>query len=209
MIQIAIADDHPVVRAGLADFLRATPDMDLVRQEDNVLSILSYLRRTPPDVLVLDLRLPGGGGFEVLHAIRELKLPTRVLILSFHPESLYGPRCLAAGAHGYVEKDAPPDSLLLAIRAVASGRTFFKPDTVATEAAEGDSVFSRLSEREFEVISLLVSGRRNCEIALQLDISEKTVSTHKTNALAKLAISNMSELYSLWDKAVDVEPLRG
>jgi len=199
MIRLLIADDHAIVRSGLKQIFATAPDLEVVGEAVNGAEVLESLRQQQPDLLLLDINMPGLSGPDLIARIKAhwAKLP--ILVLSMHNEAQVAARVLKAGANGYVTKDSEMDVLLGAIRRVAGGGKFIAPELAEklvfdmTLASEQPS-HSTLSDRELEVFRLLVAGKGVNEIAEQLCISNKTVSTHKTRLMEKLGLSSVAEL---------------
>lgn len=194
-IRVAIADDHPIVREGLQRIVNACADLEVIAEVasgDDVVDTCVDLR---PDVLLLDISMPGPGFLEVLRQLGQTDAGTAVLVLSMHPEETFASRALEAGAAGYLNKQRSVDALADAIRAVASGRTFFDGTVATRPAAEARYASqaapeSRLSPREFQIFLLLGSGMRVTEIASRLDLSPKTISTHRARILEKTRLKS-------------------
>jgi two-component system, NarL family, invasion response regulator UvrY len=199
MIRILIADDHPIVRRGLTDIVGGEADMRVVGEAQNTLELLDVARQQPADVVVLDITMPGPSGLEALRRLKQEQPSLRVLILSMHPERQYAARVIKAGAAGYVTKDTAAEELVTAIRKVMASGHYVSP-AFAERAAIGlikddaQSMPDRLSDREYEVLRLLVSGRLVSEIADELCISIKTASSHKQRAMEKLGIRSVAGL---------------
>jgi two-component system invasion response regulator UvrY len=199
MIRILIADDHTILRDGLKQILRECSDMVVAGEADNGSDTLAKIREQDWDVLVLDMSMPGKSGIELIKQIRQEKPKLPILILSMHKEDQYAVRSLRAGASGYLCKDSASSLLVQAIRKVASGKLFISP-AVAENLVRGlvskQEEFSHtmLSDRELQIFQLLASGKGLTEIADQLFISVKTVSTHKTRIMQKMNLANSSEL---------------
>jgi DNA-binding NarL/FixJ family response regulator len=195
-ITVLIADDHPVVRQGLAVLLDVQDDIELVGAASDGQEAVRLTMQHAPDVLLLDLKLPGMDGIGVLAELRARGAATRVLILT----SAAGPTgpalALQAGAAGFLYKDVDPDALVRAIRSVHDGHTVLAPGAAGLVAARpgGDSRgFGALTGREREVLALLADGRSNREIARVLTVSEKTVKTHVSAILAKLGVADRTQ----------------
>lgn len=196
MTRIAIADDHAVVRKGLRQIIAEDNDLSVVGEAASADELLTLLRSRPADVVILDLGLGLRNGIDVLKHIKSEFPRLSVIILSMHPEDLFAVRALRAGAAGYIEKESAPEALLLAIRRVSAGGTYVSAKIAEGLAADivrgGAEVMphERLSDREFEVFRLLGSGMSITEIARALNLSVKTVSTHRTHILAKTGFHN-------------------
>jgi len=198
-MRILIADDHPIVRRGLRQILIDAQDISVVGEADTEAAVLAQLREQEWDVLVLDLAMPGRGGLDVLKQVRAERPHLPVLILSMHPEEQYAVRALRAGADGYLTKEGAPEKLLEAIRKVASGGKYVSEqlaEQLAVEIARpgGRPPHEALSDRELQVLVLLGAGRTVSEIATQLSLSVKTVSTYRVRILEKTGLKNTAEL---------------
>jgi len=199
-IRIFIADDHPVVRQGLRRIVEADPGLVMAGEAGDTDSLLKALEKTATDLLLLDVSMPGGPFPDTLKALRE-RFPTiKVLVLSVHPEDQWAVRALRAGAAGYLTKDHSPDQLLEAIRRVYRGGKYVSP-TLAEQLASHLDVgggqrapHELLSDREFEVMRRLGSGLTVSQIATELSISTKTVSTYRTRILEKMAVATNADL---------------
>jgi len=202
MIRIAIADDHAIVRKGLRQILAETNDLAVTGEAASADELLTLLRAHPFDVVVLDLSLGSRDGIDLLKQIKSEFPRLRVLILSMHAEDLFAVRALRAGAGGYVQKEGAAEELLVAIRRIAAGRRYVSPamaERIADEMVRGGSEIlphERLSDREFQVLRALGSGRSVKEIADALNLSMKTVSTHRTHILNKTGLRNNADIVS-------------
>ena len=195
--RLLIADDHAIVRGGLRQMLEQQPDLLVVGEAVDGAQVLAALGEAGVDVLLLDMNMPGLSGVELIQRVRRQQPALPVLVLSMHNEPQVAARALKAGASGYVTKDSEPDMLVAAIRKVAGGGRYIVPELAAQlvfDDAVADPPHAQLSERELEVLRLLVSGLGVSEIANQLFISPKTVSTHKTRLMEKLGLSSVSAL---------------
>jgi len=199
MINVFIADDHAIVRQGLKQIVSDAEDMAVIGEAGNGGDALRQLRQCAPDVLILDIAMPGKSGVEVLKQIKQEipKLP--VLILSMYPEEQYAVRLIKAGAAGYLAKESAPELLVSAIRIVAQGKRFISPSVAELLAneLERDSdlpLHHALSDREFQILRLIASGKTVSEIADSLALSVKTVSTYRTRMLDKMKLKNNAEL---------------
>lgn len=199
MIKVFIADDHSIVREGLKQILTDTPDMSLMGEASTGPEALSKIRKNRYDVVVLDLSLPGISGLDVLKQIKSEKPDTQVLILSIYPEEQYAVRVLKAGAAGYMSKETAPDELVEAIRKVSVGRKYVSTALAEKLAFDLDletdnELHEALSDREFQVMCLIASGKRMTDIASELSLSVKTVSTYRTRILEKMKMKTNAEL---------------
>lgn len=201
-IRVVLADDHPIVRAGLRALLEAHPDIAVVGEAGSAEEAVELVRAETPDVAILDISMPGGG-LEALRAIAELELPTRVLILTVHAEERYLLPVLQAGGSGYVRKSSLHTDLIEAIHTVARGEVFVDPEAARmllqgyldrAQAGEVQDPAQLLSEREREVLRLTAAGYTAQEIADQLYLSPKTVETYRHRVMQKLGFSRRSEL---------------
>ena len=199
MIRIVIADDHTIVREGLKQMLSASADFSVVAEACNGQEVITRARELEFDVLLLDMSMPGRSGIELIRQVKSEKPRIRVLVLSMHEEEQYAVRSIRAGASGYLTKETASDQLVSAIRKVAAGGAFITP-AVAEQLAIGampnaeGPLHSSLSDREFQVMSMLVSGKSITDIASELNLSVKTVSTHKTRLMQKMGMSNQADL---------------
>ncbi|MEA2266520.1 MAG: two-component system, NarL family, response regulator NreC [Solirubrobacteraceae bacterium] len=205
-IRVVVADDHPVVRRGLRLILDAEPGLEVVADAGNVDDARRYVRGHHPNVLVLDLNMPGGSSLEAIPGMRAEFPETGIVVLTMEQETTYARQALAAGAIGYVLKQAPQVELVEAVRLAAGGESYLDPRLgarLATEPPPGPP--DNLSLREVDVLRLIALGHTNTEIAVQLYISVRTVETHRTHIQQKLLLSTRPELvrYALDRKLVD------
>jgi two-component system, NarL family, invasion response regulator UvrY len=199
MIKILIADDHPMIRQGLKQTVSDEPDMEIAGEAQNAQEALDLVRQRVGDVLILDISMPGRSGLEALKDITKEQPELPVLILSVHPEDLFAIRAFRAGAAGYLTKDSAPKELVTAIRKVVGGGRYISvtlaEKLVLDMATSGDPPLHKsLSDREYEVFRLLAAGRRVSEIAEQLMLSVKTISTYRSRILDKMQMKNNAEL---------------
>jgi two-component system, NarL family, response regulator NreC len=194
-IRIVIADDHAVVRSGLKLLLDAEPEFEVVAEAGDVDAAQRYVRGHHPDVLVLDLNMPGGSSLDAIPAIRELNPQTQIVVLTMQEEPAFARHALGAGAIGYVLKEAADDELVQAVRRAAAGEQYLNPRLGARLAAEPSAgPPDDLSEREVDVLRLIALGHTNAEIAGQLYLSVRTVETHRAHIQQKLGLSTRAEL---------------
>ncbi len=199
MTNILIVDDHMIVREGLKQILVDTPDLVVTGEAKNGEEALSKALGSDFDVVVLDIALPDKSGVEVLRQIRDRKPKLPVLILSMYPEDQFALRVLKAGASGYLNKESAPEELIDALRKASSGAKYIS-ETLLEEIADTlDFTTERpaqeiLSDREFQVLCLIASGKTSREIAEELSLSVKTVSTYRSRILEKMRMKNNSEL---------------
>jgi DNA-binding NarL/FixJ family response regulator len=199
MIRIIIADDHPIVRAGLRQILSESGEMEVAAEVDSGEKILQEIGRGDYDVALLDITMAGMGGIEALKRIKALKPQLPVLMLSIHAEDQFAVRCLKAGAAGYLTKAGAPAELIKAIRLVVVGRKYISTELAERLAMELDQDLrrlphERLSDREIEVLRRIARGMRVTDIAVALNLSVKTVSTYRTRILEKMGISTSAEI---------------
>ena len=200
MIRLLIADDHAIVREGLKKILALNRDIDVVAEAADGAGVLQYMRNAADiDLLLLDMTMPGIDGTSLIGHIKTCHAALPILVFSMHNEPQMVFRAIKAGAAGYIVKDSDPETLLEAIRKVAGGGKYIDPvlaERLAFDAAfpEQSAPHALLSEREFEVFRLLVAGKRINDIADQLAISNKTVSTHKQHLMEKMKIDNPADL---------------
>jgi len=198
-IRVLLADDHAVVRAGFRRLLESNPDIVVVAEAGSGEHAYLLYQRERPDVLVLDIAMPGIGGLATLNRIRAQDADARILVLSVHEDALFTTRALEAGALGYVTKRAVPEVLVEAVRAVAAGRQFLEREiaqNLALARTRAEPV-QTLSDREFDVFRLLAAGKTVAEIAKLLHISPKTAGSHQTAVYRKLGVSNAAQLARL------------
>ncbi|MBI3154879.1 MAG: response regulator transcription factor [Burkholderiales bacterium] len=219
MIDVILCDDHALIRRGIRDTLGDSGDIRVVGEAGDYGELRALMRqrvsdgaagsvrvadgaaaRTPCDVLVLDINLPGRSGLDVLHALKDEGSPVRVLVVSMYPEDQYAIRALRAGAHGYVNKGGDPQLIVQAVRTVAQGRKYVTPEIAQmlveslTAPPGSEQAHQKLSDREMQTLTLIASGKRLSDIAEALTLSPKTVSVYRARVLEKLGLSNNAEL---------------
>ncbi|MEU1128059.1 response regulator transcription factor [Streptomyces sp. NPDC005899] len=201
IIRVLLVDDHQVVRRGLRTFLEIQDDIEVVGEASDGAEGVARAEELRPDVVLMDIKMPGTDGIEALRRLRALENPAKVLIVTSFTEQRTVVPALRAGASGYVYKDIDPDALAGAIRSVHAGHVLLQPEVagalLAQEAGTGTGRGSTLTEREREVLGLIADGRSNREIARALVLSEKTVKTHVSNILMKLDLSDRTQA-ALW-----------
>jgi two-component system, NarL family, invasion response regulator UvrY len=210
MIRALIADDHAVVRQGLRQILQETTDMQVTGEAATGPEALDRARGDSYDVVVLDITMPGRSGFEVLKELR-VELPELpVLVLSMHAEEQFAVRLLKAGAAGYLNKESAPEELVKAIRKVVAGGRYVSPTLAEKLAFEIDAgsdklAHETLSDREFQVMRMMASGKTVKEIAAELSLSVKTISTYRARILAKMNLHTNAELihYAITNQLVE------
>jgi two-component system, NarL family, invasion response regulator UvrY len=198
-MRILIADDHPIVRHGLKQYLASDPELSVIGEATNGSDFLELARKTEWDVALMDFTMPGRSGLELLSDLKR-EFPERpVLVLSIHSEQLHATSALKAGAAGYITKESAPQELAEAIRKVSAGGRYVSPqlgELLATEIASGSqrSPHETLSDREYRVMWMLASGKQINAIAREMTLSPSTVSTYRTRILKKLHVKNNAEL---------------
>ena len=209
MTDVILCDDHALIRRGIRDTLSDAPDIQVVGEAGDYGELRQLLRHTSCDVMLLDVNLPGRSGIDVLHAMIDEGTSIRIVVLSTYPEDQYGIRALKAGAMAYLNKGAAPETIVQAVRTVASGRKFITPeiaqalaDSVGTRSAAAHEL---LSDREMQTLVLIAEGRKLSEIAERLSLSPKTVSVYRARVLEKLALSSNAEIatYAMRNGLID------
>ena len=197
-IKILIADDHPLFRQGLKNAFSDTSDIEVVSEVDNSNDILGKVREHNLSLVLLDISMPGKGGLEVLKQLKTEFPKTPVLILSVYPESQYAVRFIKAGASGYLTKESSIDTLLDAVRKVAQGGNYASADITEKLAFDFLNIdkppHELLSDREYQVFSMIATGKSLTEIGNDLALSVKTISTHRTRILEKMKMKKNAEL---------------
>ena len=209
-LRVLIADDHAIVRQGLRQILSDTPDLEVAGEADNGVAAIQLARQQPWDVMLMDVSMPDRNGIEALKIIRKEFPRLPVLILSMYPEDQYAIRALKAGAAGYLTKQSAPEQLVHAIRQVASGKKYVSA-ALALELADAISEDSerapheKLSDREYQTLCLIASGKTLTQIGEELNLSVKTVSVYRARLLEKMKLHNNAELthYGLKHGLVD------
>ncbi len=210
MIKILIADDHRIVREGLKQILAETNDMIVADEANNAQEVLKKIWDNDYDVLLLDISMPGRSGLDILKQLKGERPKLSVLVLSMYSEEQYALRALRAGASGYMTKESAPDELIEAIRKVSTGRKYISPSVAEKLAFSLESGDERppqetLSDREFQVMCMIASGKTIKAIADELSLSVKTVSTYRARILEKMRMKNNAELthYAIQNKLVE------
>jgi len=210
MIKLLIADDHPLVLEGLKQIIKQTSDIIVVDEACNGGEVLNKLEMNNYDVILLDFSMPQKNGIEILNEVKKKNVKTPILILSIHPEEIYAIRCLKAGAYGYLTKDSAPNELISAIRKVSMGEKYIRPSLAeklvdALKVGFDEPFHGVLSNREYQAMLLLASGKSMQEIAEELFLSVKTVSTYKTRILKKMKMRNTFEIisYAIKNKLIE------
>lgn len=198
MIRILIADDHAIVRGGLKQIIATTTDIVAAGEATHGAEVVEKLRNANVDLLLLDMTMPGMSGVDLVRTVRGINPALPILVLSMHNEGPVVSRALRAGASGYVTKDSDPGVLLSAIRKVAGGGRFIDPslvDAIVFDLSDSDRApHENLSERESQVLQMIIGGQSIAEIGASLNLSAKTISTHKMRLMQKLGVVNNADL---------------
>jgi two-component system, NarL family, invasion response regulator UvrY len=199
MIKILIADDHSIVREGLRQIVADVPDMEVIDTAADGEEALNKSLKNDFDVIILDISMPIKTGLDVLKELKEKKPGVNILMLSIHPEEHYALRVLKSGAQGYLTKESAPEELITAIRRVSQGRKYITLSLAEKLALDMENPQDKLpheilSEREYKVMCMIGSGKSMKEIASELFLSIKTISTYRTRILKKMSLRNNSEL---------------
>ena len=210
MMNILIADDHAIVRRGLKQILDEEPGLAFVSEAENGQDVLEMSRHQRWDLVILDINLPGRSGLDILNELHYGYPTLPVLILSMYPEDQYAMRVLKAGACGYLNKQSAPEELLKAIKKISGGGKYFS-DTLLDrlvshlDTRPGQPIHDLLSDREFQVMVMIASGKTLTEIGENLALSIKTVSTYRKRILVKLNMKNNAELthFAMQNKLVE------
>jgi len=210
MLKILVADDHPVFCRGLKQIVAETLDMVVADQVSSGHEALNRARTGSYDLVLLDISMPDGSGMDVLGQLRAEQPDLPVLVLSMHPEEQYAVRALKAGASGYLMKQSTPEELVTAIRKIAAGGRYVSDSLAERLAAivqgiEGQAPHERLSDREYQVMCMIASGKTVTKIASELSLSVKTVSTYRSRILEKMDMDGIAELirYATRNSLVD------
>jgi len=199
MISVLIADDHPIVRKGLKTILKDVPDIKVEDEASDGLEVMEKIRNADFDVLVLDLSMPKLDGLETIRRIKSEKPDMAILVLSMNPEEVFGIRALNLGASGYLSKDIALEQLIQAIRRVASGKVYISQllaESIAQNVSRGSPKLphEHLSDREYQIMLMIAQGKSLKAIGIELSVSVKTVSTHRTHILQKMGMDNNAQI---------------
>jgi DNA-binding NarL/FixJ family response regulator len=199
MINVFIADDHALIREGIKKLLSTVSDIKLVGETANPHEISGLLKKVNCDILILDLSMPGKDGLDVLKEIKSFSPKTKILIMTMLPEDQFAKRTLKAGASGYLTKESAPDELITALRRIASGRKYVSQNLAEKLAQDLDDTADKpvqdlLSDREFQVLKMIASGKTQTDIADELSISASTVNTYRSRILEKLDLQTTADL---------------
>jgi len=200
-MKLLIADDHAILRAGLKHLLSDYPDIEVGGEAASGQEVLVQVRSQPWDALLLDMTMPGKSGIDLIKQVKIIAPKLPILVLSMHKEDLYAVRALKAGASGYLCKDNAEDQLVAALRKVAGGGHYISPavaERLALDSLQGDTQDvpprTKLSDREYQIFQSIVAGASVTEIAETLNLSVKTISTHKSHVMEKMACDSIAEL---------------
>jgi DNA-binding NarL/FixJ family response regulator len=210
VIKVLVADDHAIVRRGLRQILDETKDILVGADAASASEVLELVRTQRFSAVILDISLPGASGLELLTTIRKERPELPVLVLTVHSEDQYAVRAIKAGAAGFLTKESAPELLIDAVRKIAGGGRYVSPQLAerlaSTVAGDGKGApHERLSDREFEILKMLASGKTVSQVAQELSLSVKTVSTHRTRILRKMGMQTNAELTSYAVRAHLVE----
>ncbi len=200
MIKIVIADDHDIVRAGLKQIISDTRDMKVTGESGCAEQLIELIKKNEYDVVLLDLKMPGMNGLDAIKHIKALKPDLPVIVLSMHAEDQYAVRTIRAGASGYITKETASENLVAAIKKAVAGGRYISPalaESLADSIAWGGidaPLHDNLTDREFQVMCMIASGKSVSEIASELFLSVKTISTYRQRLLTKMNMKNNSEI---------------
>jgi two-component system invasion response regulator UvrY len=210
MIKILIADDHAIVREGLKQILSESPDLVVVAEASTGQEVLEKIGKNDLDLVVLDIAMPGRGGLDILKEIKSQRPRLSVLMLSMYPEEQYAVRVLKSGASGYLTKESAPAELVRAIRQISQGKKYISPSlaeklAIDLEISPDRPPHETLSDREYQVMCMIASGKTLREIADGLSLSIKTISTYRSRILEKMNMKTNAELthYAIKNRLVD------
>jgi two-component system, NarL family, response regulator DegU len=202
-IRILIADDHSMVRQGIKQILELEEDITVVAQASNGDEAIKFAREIEPDVILMDINMPGTNGLQAINELKQDKRLFKIIVLTLHQDTEYLFKTLQMGAEGYVLKDAEPSVLIEAIRSVHNGQSFIQPNMtrelvkeynrISTSPEKDKNEENSLTAREIEVLNLIAEGMLNKEIAKELYISEKTVKNHVSNIFKKLDVADRTQ----------------
>ncbi len=199
MPKVLIADDHPIVRTGLKQIIADEPDIKIIGEVSNGVEVLEFLHKNACDLVLLDLAMPKRTGLDVISEIKQINPSIGILVLSIYPEEQYAVRALRAGAAGYLTKASAPNELIKAMRKVMGGGKYISISLAEILASEIDQhtpqqPHERLSDREHQVMLMLAAGKTVTEVAQELNLSVKTISTYRARILEKMNMKNNAQL---------------
>jgi len=199
MIKVLVVDHHPIVRKGIVKLFESSPEIDVVGEADNGKELFNFIDNHPVDIVISEIDLPQLNGITALRSLKKEHHDVKVIIFSSHPEEIYAVSTIKAGAAGYLHKTAGIDIIKEAILKVYRGGIYISNNLAQRLAfdengSKSSKLYKKLSTREVEVLRLLSSGKKNKEIAIELEINEKTVSTYKARLLKKLNVTNLVDL---------------
>jgi two-component system, NarL family, invasion response regulator UvrY len=210
VIRVLIADDHAILRRGLKEILLAEFHDATCGEAGEAQQVLAQVRSHPWDLVILDVSMPGRSGFDLLSDLKQIRPELPVLVLSMHPEDQYGKRVLRAGAAGYMNKETAPEELVKAVRKILGGGRYVSATLAEKLASDlsvdsGRPIHESLSNREFEVLRMIASGKANSQIAEELHLSLTTVSTYRARILEKMGMTTNAELmrYAMQNRLID------
>ncbi len=211
MIKIVIADDHDIVRAGLKQIISDTRDMEVTGESGSAEQLIELIKKNDYDVVLLDLKMSGMNGLDAIKHIKLMKPDLPVIVLSMHAEDQYAVRTIKAGASGYITKETASENLVSAIKKAVAGGRYISPalaESLADSIAWGgmETPHEKLTDREFQVMCMIASGKSVSEIASELFLSVKTISTYRQRILGKMNMKNNSELthYVIKNNLLDI-----
>lgn len=198
MIDVIVADDHPFIRSGIARILEKTADIRVIGEAEDGPGLLTALEKQGCDLVLMDITMPGMDVFDLMHAVKNRFPGIPMLILTMHPEEQYALRVINAGASGYLTKNSNPNELIVAVRSIARGKTYISQKVTDQMLARGprqaEIPHQALSDREYQVFCLLAGGQTVSEVAHKLNLSVKTISTHRAHILEKMGMKNNAQL---------------
>ena len=210
MIKITIVDDHSIVRSGLVKILKEESDMMILAETSGYAELFASLKNSRPDIILLDISIPGKNGLEILKEVKQYYPAVKVLMLSMHPEDRFAVRAIKAGASGYVTKESASEELVRAIRQVYNGGKFITPSLTEKlvnyfEILGNKPEHEKLSDRELQIMNMIASGKKVKEIADELSLSPATIATYRARVLEKMNLKSNVELanYALRHNLVD------
>lgn len=211
MIRIVIADDHEIVRAGLKQIIADEEDMEVAGESNSGEKLIELVKKNDYDIVLLDLKMSGMNGIEVIKHIKIIRPDIPVIVLSMHAEDQYAVRTIKAGASGYITKETAGENLIAAVKKVVSGGKYISPtlaETLADNIASGGGELphEHLTDREFQVMCMIASGKTVTEIGAELFLSVKTISTYRQRILEKMNMKNNSDLtrYVIKNNLLDI-----